>query len=520
VQRRAAGGHRPILPNTEKSTEETSHVTKRVTSTQLPSLLMQWHSAGSGTSFRRRQLSTSPTSTDPGQPRTTPGGRCWLAVLSLELVSALSILLPLLFGLEPWGGREVLSRVATLASILLLPAVLHGAWLLIRQHRRDRLEASVTAHLLDTVLSTTRDWMWAVGADGRFTFSSRASRELLGYEPSELLGRPCSLVIDLADFEDARKPDARAGREGLVLSIRHRGGHRRNVEVLWRPRADSGGGRSGFEGIARPLADWAAMDPATQEITARLDHLFTTRTLITAFQPIRDLGTDEIVGAEALTRFVSSPFRSPDQWFAEADLIGRGPDLEFLALETALLAAADLPAHLYVAVNLSPAACLDPRLSDIVSGSGLKPERIVLELTERSAVADYARLTAALAPLRSAGLRLAVDDVGAGYSSMRHIVRLCPELVKLDRTIVAGIDNDANLRALCAAMVSFASQIGATLVAEGIESNLELATVTELGVNTGQGHLLGRPSVLPADWSHWRQRNRSSTSGNDESHDA
>jgi PAS domain S-box-containing protein len=481
---------------------------------------MQWHNAPLGPSLRRRPSFMAPTSTDTGQPRTTPSGRWLLAVLSLEVVSALSILLPLLLGLEPWGGREVPARVATLASILLIPVLVHGACHHVRQQRRDRLEALMTSRRLDTVLSATREWLWAVGADGRFTFASRASRELLGYEPSELLGRPYSLITDPADLKGARTPDARDGREGLVLSIRHRGGHRLNVEVVGRPRSEGGGGGSGFEGIARPLAGGAAQGPANQEISARIDHLLATRTLITAFQPIRDLGTGEVIGAEALTRFVSSPLRSPDQWFVEADSIGRGTELEFLALETALLAAAELPAHLYLAANLSPAACLDPRLSDILSDSGLKPGRIVVELTERSAVADYARLTAALAPLRSAGLRVAIDDVGDGFSSMRHILRLSPELVKLDRTIVAGIDNDANLRALCAAMVSFAAQIGASLVAEGIETNAELATVTELGVNAGQGYLLGRPSVLPAEWDHWRQRNWSSTSGNDDSPDA
>lgn len=442
-----------------------------------------------------------------------------LVVLSLELVSASSILLPLLFGLEPWSGREVPARLSILASILLLPVLLHAAWRLIRQQRRDRIEASTTAGLLVTVLGATRVWLWAVGADGRFTFSSLASRELLGYEPSDLVGRPCSLIIDLADLKTARKPDARAGREGLLLSARHRDGRRLSVEVVGRPRSEGGGGRSGFEGIAHPLADHAAHSPADQEVRARLGRLFATRTLITAFQPIRVLGTGEIVGAEALTRFVSSPFRSPDQWFDEADSIGRGLELEFLALETALLAAVELPSHLYIAVNLSPAACLDPRLSDIVRDSGLKPVRIVVELTERSAVADYARLAAALAPLRSVGLRIAIDDVGAGFSSMRHILRLGPELIKLDRTIVAGIDNNPNQKALCAAMVSFSSQIGASLVVEGIETHAELTAITELGVNTGQGYLLGRPSVLPSDWSLWRQRNRSSTSGNDDSHD-
>lgn len=460
-----------------------------------------------------------PASTDIGRPRTSPGGRWLLAVLSLELVSALSILLPPLFGLEPWSGRGVPAGLSILASILLLPVFLHAGWRLILHQRRDRIEASTTTRLLDMVLSATRVWLWAVGADGRFTFSSLASRELLGYEPSDLVGRPCSLIIDLADLKTARKLDARAGGEGLLLSARHRDGRRLSVELVGRRRFDRAGRGSGFEGIARPPADCAVQCPANQEIAARLDHLFATRILITAFQPICHLGTGEIVGAEALTRFVSSPFRSPEQWFVEADSIGRGPELEFLALETAMLAAADLPAHLYVAVNLSPSACLDPRLRDIVRDSGLKPGRIVVELTERSAVADYARLAAALAPLRSAGVRIAVDDVGAGFSSMRHILKLSPELIKLDRTIVAGIDNDPNQSALCAAMVSFSSQIGASLVAEGIETHAELTAVTELGVDTGQGYLLGRPSVLPSDWSHWRQRNRSSTSRDAESHD-
>ncbi|WP_310205674.1 EAL domain-containing protein [Paenarthrobacter nitroguajacolicus] len=259
-------------------------------------------------------------------------------------------------------------------------------------------------------------------------------------------------------------------------------------------------------------------DHTNQDITARLDWLLATRTLITAFQPIRDLGTGGIVGAEALTRFTDSPYIPPDQWFADAESIGRGLELEFLALETALEAAARLPAHVYVAVNLSPSACLDLRLSDIVRNSAPGPGRIVVELTERSPVADYARLAAALAPLRSAGLRLAIDDVGAGFSSMRHILRLGPEIIKLDRTIVEGIDGNASQKALCTAMLSFASHIGAGLVAEGIETRSELATLAELGVTTGQGYLLGRPSVLPAEWSRAWRRDPSPKSGTDDRH--
>ena len=241
------------------------------------------------------------------------------------------------------------------------------------------------------------------------------------------------------------------------------------------------------------------------EIEAHLERLFATRTLVTAFQPIRDLASVEVVGVEALTRFVCSPLRSPDQWFREAEAVGRGTDLEFLALETALRAAADLPEHLYVGVNLSPRACLDPRLSEAIRRSRMKPQRIVVELTEHSVVANYADLMAALAPLREDGLRLAIDDACNGFSSLRHVAMLSPEMIKLDRTISAGIDTNPNLRALCAAMVSFATEIGSRLVAEGIETRAQLALVTGLGVHAGQGYLLGHPSVRPEDWTQWKE---------------
>ena len=127
------------------------------------SRLMRRHNPLLGTSLYRRPSVTSPASADKGQPPTTPGGRWLLAVLSIELVSALSILLPLLFGLEPWSGREVPASVSTLTSILLPPVALHAAWRLIRQHHRDRIEASTSASLMDTALSTTPEWLWAVG---------------------------------------------------------------------------------------------------------------------------------------------------------------------------------------------------------------------------------------------------------------------------------------------------------------------------------------------------------------------
>lgn len=428
----------------------------------------------------------------------SPAGLWLLVVACVDAAFALSIRLPMVFGHEPWQGLDGPAVVPALGAVLLVPVVLHAAWRLLRQQHDERAQASDTAQLMDSVLSATREWLWAVGANGRFTFSSPASRELFGYEPSELLGRPCSLVVDLNDLTDARKGGPEAGRAGFVVPARHRDGSRVAVEVSVRPRLGDAGQKSGFVGIGR-----AACSIAADEVRARVEGVLTDRTLMTAFQPIRCLGTGAVIGAEALTRFVTSPVRSPETWFADAASIGRGPDLEFLAMETALLAAAKLPAELYIAINLSPAACFDSRLGEILQRSGMPAGRVVVEVTERSAVADYEPLAAALVRLRHSGLRVAVDDAGAGFASMRHILQLRPELIKLDRTIIAGIDTDPGQRTLGMAMVSFAKGIGASLIAEGIETDKELSTVTELGMNVGQGYLLGMPSVRSEDWAHW-----------------
>jgi PAS domain S-box-containing protein len=435
----------------------------------------------------------------------SPAGWWLLVVVCVDAAFALSLRLPIAFGSEPWESFDGPAIVPALVAVLLVPVVLHAVWRLLRQQHNERAQASNTARLMDTVLSATRGWLWAVGANGRFTFSSPASRDLLGYDPSELLGRPCSLVVDLNDLRTARKTGPEAGRAGLVVPARHRDGSQVAVEVSGGPRLGDAGQFAGFEGMGRPVDGRVGRSLAAEEVRTRVEGVLTDRTVMTSFQPIRCLGTGAVIGAEALTRFNASPVGSPETWFADAAFIGRGPDLEFLALETALLAAAKLPAHLYVAVNLSPCACLDPRLGEILQRSGLPARRIVVEVTERSPVADYERLAAALARLRHSGLRVAVDDAGAGFASMRHILQLKPEVIKLDRTIIAGIDTDPGQRALGAAMVTFAIGIGATLIAEGIETRTELATVTGLGMKVGQGYLLGRPSVRPEEWSHWQK---------------
>jgi EAL domain-containing protein (putative c-di-GMP-specific phosphodiesterase class I) len=275
------------------------------------------------------------------------------------------------------------------------------------------------------------------------------------------------------------------------------------VEVSGRPLQVSAGHESGFEGTTRVLGAGVAAHTTAHEVRERVEAMLADRTLLTAFQPIRALDTGAVIGAEALTRFLSSSGISPEAWFTEADSVGLGVDLELLALRTALTAATSLPSSIYVAVNVSPTVCVDPRLGEVLEGSGIPARRVVLEVTERHPVSDYGPLAAALSGLRRRGVRIAVDDAGAGFASMRHILQLKPDLIKLDRDIVAGIDSDQGQRALGAAMVGFAEQIGAVLIAEGIETDAELEAVTDLGMHAGQGYLLGRPAVIPEDWTHW-----------------
>jgi EAL domain-containing protein (putative c-di-GMP-specific phosphodiesterase class I) len=237
--------------------------------------------------------------------------------------------------------------------------------------------------------------------------------------------------------------------------------------------------------------------------TSRIEAILGERLLLTAFQPICALPSGNVVGVEALTRFVTDDGATADHWFNEAEAAGLGADLEFAALHSALAAAQQLPPNVYVALNLSPATCLDPRLPGLLQQSQLSLDRIVLELTERFEVGDFAPLVQTLEPLRRSGLRIAVDNAGSGLFLPRHVMHLHPDIIKLDRTLIAGIEDSIGQRALAASMVAFARQIDADLVAEGIETQAELTAVTALGITAGQGFFLGRPSVQPRAWAGW-----------------
>jgi EAL domain-containing protein (putative c-di-GMP-specific phosphodiesterase class I) len=223
-----------------------------------------------------------------------------------------------------------------------------------------------------------------------------------------------------------------------------------------------------------------------------------------AFQPIVSLATGQILGVEALSRFVPTGRGTTQDWFSDAARAGRTLEMEVQAAVVALDAAAALPVPGYVAVNFSPATLLWSGVARLLSSSPIHPSRIVVELTEHSTVPDYEQLTRALRPLRNAGIRLAVDDAGAGYATFRHIVCLSPEMIKIDRTLISGIDANPALRAFTAAVVAFAREMRVTVIAEGIERPAELAVLRQLAVDAGQGYLLGRPTSRSGDWLAWR----------------
>jgi EAL domain-containing protein (putative c-di-GMP-specific phosphodiesterase class I) len=211
------------------------------------------------------------------------------------------------------------------------------------------------------------------------------------------------------------------------------------------------------------------------------------------YQPIVHLDRGDLAGVEALCRFDDG--RSTEKWFQEPDP-EHAADLDLAIIATAL---ADLPRlpRGYLAVNLSASTVTDPRLAELLLSPAVPAERLVVELTEHAKIADYQRAREALAVLRGTGIRLAVDDAGAGYATFRHILSLRPDIIKMDQSITSSIDTDPARRALATAMVIFAGEIGATVVAEGVETPEEIVALRSAGIHRAQGFALARPQRLP-----------------------
>jgi len=241
--------------------------------------------------------------------------------------------------------------------------------------------------------------------------------------------------------------------------------------------------------LAEVLEEDSRAEDTRRVLLQRVQHVMSGG-LRMAYQPIVRLSNTHVIGHEALARFDIEPINSPLAWFADAAEAGLLIELELAAVRAGF-AARPRMAGVYLSVNVSPETVMSGRLAGVTAGSA----PWMIEITEHAPVADYAKLALALAPLKERGASLAVDDAGAGFASLRHILMLEPQVIKLDVSVVRGIDRNGHQRGLASALTTFAHEIGAAVVAEGIESEFELATLQGLGVEFGQGYLFGKPKM-------------------------
>jgi len=212
------------------------------------------------------------------------------------------------------------------------------------------------------------------------------------------------------------------------------------------------------------------------------------------YQPIKAVTCQTVKGYEALCRFRAKPYRAPDHWFTDALKVGMQIELEVAVIQKALRALHQVAPEIYVSVNAS---------RDTVSMGQLAEEfarwpcaRIVLEITEHSAASDDDLFVAEVEKLREMEVSIAIDDAGAGYSGLQHIIRMKPNMIKLDISLTTSIDTDIVRKSLGAALVRFGTEIDAMIVAEGVETQSELEALKDLQVPYAQGYFLARPAPL------------------------
>jgi EAL domain-containing protein (putative c-di-GMP-specific phosphodiesterase class I)/DNA-binding NarL/FixJ family response regulator len=313
-----------------------------------------------------------------------------------------------------------------------------------------------------------------------------------------LAGSPATWIVALSAYEDdasVRQMIAAGARSYMVKGL----GAPELIAAIYR----------GFDGSAT-LSDHVA-GHLVSELATRLSHeepererrreagirirriLEDPERLAIAYQPIVDLTDDcRTIGLEALSRFPDGG-GDPSCWFRDAEIHGLGVELEETAIRRALEPIDRIPPDVYVAVNTSPTTLMAPGFPELFVD--VDPKRLVVEVTEHAPIDDYAVLHERLDELTTAGVRVAVDDAGAGYASLRHILKLCPDVIKLDISLTRNIDEEPLQRALAAALVTFAHELGASIVAEGVERPEEVVVLTDLGVRYAQGYHFARPNL-------------------------
>lgn len=327
-------------------------------------------------------------------------------------------------------------------------------------------------------------------------------RELLTAEQADWTIDLCRLALDSADGiiaddvpvmrsdgADLLYLDVRVARVGDVLSLTWRdvtSAHRTMSDLV-----DTAAVSEQRLAVFEPELAGIAVRP-DEARTILLDFLASSAPRI-ALQPIVDLGSGgAVVGYEALARFPDDMLGGPDGWFAAAHRCGLGVRLERAAVQESVARLEGLPPHVFLSINVTPQALTEGVLDDL---SGTDLTRIVVELTEHVPVADYALVMSVLEPLRAAGCRVAVDDAGSGFASLRHVINLRPDVIKLDAAIIRAVDRDPLRQAVARMMIAFSRGIGAEIICEGVETEAEAALLRALGATWMQGYLYGRPEL-------------------------
>jgi PAS domain S-box-containing protein len=336
------------------------------------------------------------------------------------------------------------------------------------------------------------------GTDGYFKTLNPAWSRTLGHSHEELLARP---YLDFVHPDDRDATLAEASKiAGGFETVHFRNRYScKDGTYKWLAWTASPAMADGtIYAAARDITNVVLAEEeglnALREQMNRVQAALQPDCIIPVFQPIIDVHTHQIWGFEALSRFQLEPSRPPDQWFADADAVGLGLQLEMRAIRAAVAAGGAMSRGAFMSVNASPDTLVSEDFASLVTS--LRGQRLVVEVTEHAVVEDYDQLKRAIDRLRLRGVSLAIDDAGAGFASLKHIVSLLPEFIKLDLFLIRDIDTDPAKRALTSALVAFGAQVGARLIAEGVETASELQVLADLGVDDAQGYYLGRPGPL------------------------
>ncbi|MEM1340886.1 MAG: EAL domain-containing protein [Pseudomonadota bacterium] len=227
---------------------------------------------------------------------------------------------------------------------------------------------------------------------------------------------------------------------------------------------------------------------------ARIERVLSSSDFYAVYQPLVRLRDRRVIGYEALSRFTAPEKMTPDIWFLDAADVGLGIDLELATLKAALDGLTALPQGTYLSINASPDLISDPQFIELLKKHPVK--RLLLEISELSDAQDNAAFHRGVQEIKRLGLRIAIDDVGAGYSGLQRIALLQPDMLKIDRALAQEIDLNITHRAIVSALVHFAQETGTQVLVEGVERPEEAAALRVLGVNFAQGWHFGKPGPI------------------------